>query len=113
MDDHEILQHLLSLENEAAALVDDAQAEADRRVSEGEKLNRSRYDETYAHEVEALEVSYIQKIAAVKEGYRKQLEEYGNNLRAMPSNPEAFSSLAEELLFSNNVDSAAAPGGKL
>ena len=112
MDDHEILQHLLSLENKAAALVDDAQAEADRRVSEGEKLNRSRYEETYAREVEALEVSYNQKITAVKEGYRKQLEEYGNYLRTIPIYPEAFSSLAEELLFYKDVDSAAVPDGK-
>jgi len=107
MDDHEILQHLLSLENEAAALVDDAQAEADRRVSEGEKINRSRYEETYAREVEALEISYVQKIDAIKEGYRKQLDEYGNNLRTMPSNPDAFCSLAEKLLVN-----AAAQGGK-
>jgi len=110
MDDHEILQHLLSLENEAAALVDDAQAEADRRVSEGEKLNRSRYDETYAREVETLEVAYVQKITAVKEGYRKLLEEYGNNLKAMALNLEAFSSLAEALLLTNGLDSV--PGGK-
>ena len=111
MDDHEILQHLLSLENEAAALVDDAQAEADRRVSEGEKLNRSRYEETYAREVEALEVSYVEKIAAVREGYRKQLDEYSNTLRAVALNPEAFSSLAETLLV-NDVANGAALGGK-
>jgi len=111
MDDHEILQHLLSLENEAAALVDDAQAEADRRVSEGEKINRSRYDENYAREVETLEVAYSQKIAAVKEGYRKLLEEYGNNLKTIPLNPEAFSSLIDKFLFNDGI-AAAVSGGK-
>ena len=113
MDDHELLQHLLNLENEAAALVDDAQAEADRRVSEGEKQNRSYYDETYAREVEALEADYIKKIEAVKEGYRTLLEEYGNTLRTMPSHHDAFSSLAEVFLLNDDVNSdAIASGGK-
>jgi F0F1-type ATP synthase membrane subunit b/b' len=41
-EDKDVLQHLLHLEAEASALVDDAQAEADRRVSEGEKQNRAK-----------------------------------------------------------------------
>ena len=45
MDDQELLQHLLDLDNKAAALVSDAQTEADRRITEGEKQNHARYDE--------------------------------------------------------------------
>ena len=111
MDDHDILQHLLGLETDAAALVNDAQAEADRRVSEGEKLNRSRYDENYTREVEALELSYVQKIAAVREGYRQQLEDYRNDLQAIPLNPEAFFPLAEVFLLNSDVQTSV-QGGK-
>ena len=99
MDDQEILQHLLSLENEATAMVDDAQAEADRRVAEGEKQNRARYDETYAKEVEALEASFVEKIALTRDNYRKELEAYHDSLKNVPLDREAFFSLAEELLF--------------
>ena len=98
MDDHEVLQHLLNLESKSATLVDDAQAEADRRIAQGEMQNRQRYDELYAREVETLEKSYTQSIAAVKENYRKQLESYRQFLNNMPQNSEAFSSLAEKLL---------------
>jgi regulator of protease activity HflC (stomatin/prohibitin superfamily) len=97
--DKAVLQHLLNLEAEAAALVDDAQAEADRRVGEGEKQSRSRYDETYAAEVAALEASYTSEIAAVKDDYKKQLANDRDSLKAMPVNRSAFSALAEHLLF--------------
>ena len=98
MDDYEILQHLLSLEKEASVLVYDAQAEADRRISEGEKQNRIRYEDTYAREVESLEDSYTQNFAAIKEKYRRQLELYRDSLKTQSADMEAFSSLAEKLL---------------
>jgi len=99
MENHEILQHLLEIESKAATLVDDAQAEADRRVSEGEKQNRARYDEQYAREVAALEEAYSADISLARENYRKQLEEYHNSLKAQPSDTKAFFSLAEKLLI--------------
>jgi regulator of protease activity HflC (stomatin/prohibitin superfamily) len=98
MENHEILQHLLEIESKAATLVDDAQAEADRRISEGEKQNRARYDEQYAGEVAALEEAFAADIALARENYRRQLEEYHDSLKAMPSDTKAFFSLAEKLL---------------
>jgi len=99
MDDHEVLQHLLGLENEAAVMVSDAQAEAERKIAEREKQNRARYDEVYAREARALEASYVQKIAAVKDDYQKKLEAYGEDLKAQPLDNRAFSSMAEKLLL--------------
>jgi len=98
MENHEILQHLLEIESKAATLVDDAQAEADRRVSEGEKQNRARYDEQYAVEVAALEEAFSRDIALARENYRKQLEEYHEGLKAQPVDTKAFFSVAEKLL---------------
>ncbi|MDR0497112.1 MAG: hypothetical protein LBH42_05825 [Treponema sp.] len=99
MDDHEILQHLLDIENEAAALVDEAQAEADRRISEGEKQNRAHHDEVYAAEVKTHEASFAEETALARDNYRKQLEAYHENLKTMPLDREAFFSLAEKLLL--------------
>jgi len=99
MDDHEVLQHLLDLESQAAALVDDAQTEADRRVSEGENQNRIRYDEAISGEIKTLEESCVKEYSAVKEDYRKQLEAYRESLKEMSLNVTAFSSLAEKLLL--------------
>ena len=99
MDEDEVLQHLLDLENRAAGLVNDAQAEADRRISEGEKQNRAHYDEIYSAEVAELEASYIQNIARVREDYSDQLEAYLEELKTISLDVTAFSSLAEKLLF--------------
>jgi regulator of protease activity HflC (stomatin/prohibitin superfamily) len=98
MENHEILQHLLEIESKAATLVDDAQAEADRRVSEGEKQNRARYDEQYASEVAALEEAFSADIALARENYRKQLEDYNNSLKTQSLDTKAFFALAEKLL---------------
>jgi len=99
MDDREVLQHLLNLDSKAASLVNDAQAEADRRVSEAEKQNRAHYDEVYSAEVAELEASYSKNISRVKEDYRTQLDDYLESLRSIPLDRASFSSLAEKLLL--------------
>jgi len=104
MENQEILQHLLEIESKAATLVDDAQAEADRRVAEAEKQNRARYDEQYAKEVETLEETFSRDVALAKENYRKQLEDYHDSLKAQPPDTKAFFLLAEKLLVSGESD---------
>jgi len=105
MDEHDVLQHLLNLEAQAADLVNDAQAESERRISEGEHHNSARYEEVYAREVQTLEESYAKNLIAVKEGYREQLELYRESLSVMPIDMGAFSSLAEEYLFADGPPS--------
>jgi len=100
MENHEILQRLLEIESKAATLVDDAQAEADRRVASAEKQHRARYDEQYAREVAALEEAFSRDIALAREDYRRQLEEYHNSLKSQPPDTRAFFLLAEKLLVS-------------
>ena len=102
MDDG-FLQHLLNLEKEAGVLVYDAQEEADKRISGGEKQNRIRFEEAYAREVEALEEKYNQNLAAAKENYRQQLELYRESLRAQSDDTKAFFSLAEKFLITHGT----------
>ena len=97
--DKYILQHLLQLEADAATLVEDAQAEADRRLSEGEKSCRASYDEVYSAEVARLEAVYVKEIAAIREDYKKQLEAYKESLCSSPMDSSAFSVLAERFLL--------------
>jgi hypothetical protein len=97
--DRGILQHLLGVESEAAVLVDDAQAEADRRIAEGEKECRARYDERHGREAERLDGDYAAAVLAIKEDYRKQLEAYQKGLEDMTVRKDAFAALVEGLLF--------------
>jgi F0F1-type ATP synthase membrane subunit b/b' len=95
----DVLRHLLDVEAQASGLVDEAQAEADRRVSECEKENRARYDEQYGLLAAKLNREYEAAALAVKEDYTRQLEAYSSSLAAMPVNGDAFSALAERLFF--------------
>ena len=99
MEDHEVLQRLLDIENDAADLVNGAQAEGDRRISEGEKQNRACHDEIYAGEVRALDASFAADTALTKENYKKQLDAYYESLKTMPLDTKAFFLLAEKLLI--------------
>ncbi|GHV53554.1 hypothetical protein AGMMS49579_12530 [Spirochaetia bacterium] len=96
--DRQVLGHLLQIEAEAAALVDDAQAEADRRIAEGERQNRSRYDEQYGKEAAELEQGYEKTTAAVKADYQHQIESYRKSLDAITVNRDRFNVLMDDLL---------------
>jgi vacuolar-type H+-ATPase subunit H len=99
MEDQDVLQHLLEIESQATILVNDAQAEAGRRIKETEEKNRSRYDMSYRSLVEDLDREYGKNIKAVREEYRLELDAYRENLDRMPVNEEGFSALASLLLF--------------
>ncbi|MFP3088816.1 hypothetical protein LQZ21_00635 [Treponema sp. TIM-1] len=98
MDEQDVLRHLLEVEAEASALVDNAQAEADRRITEGEKQSRRLYDERYGRETDRLEIQYGERILQVKEDYKKQLDSYRESLAALPVHNEAFIRLVESFL---------------
>jgi vacuolar-type H+-ATPase subunit H len=98
-DDKKVLQHLLDLEADAADLVENAKAEADRQLSEAEKVCRANYDEAYSAEAVNLEAEYMKETAVINEEYKKQLEEYKENLRSRATDKAAFSTLVRQLLL--------------
>ncbi|MDR2433469.1 MAG: hypothetical protein LBD47_02730 [Treponema sp.] len=98
MNDEDILGHLLKIEAEAAVLVNDAQAEADRRVAEGEKQNRADYEERYRAEAERLEVEFQKEKQQVKEQYQKELEVYREKLNAINADKYRFAASLEGFL---------------
>lgn len=101
-DDKNVLKHLLHLETEASALVDDAQAEADRRLSESETQCRSLHDQTYTAEVAKLEAAYLEEIAQVRENYKNQLDVYRSELLGRHPDEAAFGRLANQFLSERN-----------
>jgi vacuolar-type H+-ATPase subunit H len=96
--DENVLGHLLKIEGEASALVDDAQAEADRRVAEAEKQNRLRYDEEYSRRASELDAAYSGEIDQIKAGYRNRIEEYRKSLDALSADQGCFSVLLDKFL---------------
>jgi F0F1-type ATP synthase membrane subunit b/b' len=93
-----ILGHLLKIEADASALVDDARAEADRRIAESEKQSRSRYEEAYASKAGALDRAFEEEMARIRADYQEQLAAYRRDLEALPVDQGRFSALMDELL---------------
>jgi vacuolar-type H+-ATPase subunit H len=106
MDDTEILQHLLIIEEQAATLVDDAQAEADRRIKEAEEQNHIIYDQSYQQLIEKLDAGFQETADAVKKDYDRLLDEYMESLKNMPRQNEAFSALAFSFLVEGGCSSS-------
>jgi hypothetical protein len=93
-----LLEHLLKIEAEAASLVDEAQAEVDRRAGEAERQNRARYEEQYGRETAALEEAYHREIEGVKAYYKEELDAYRQSLDRIKMDKGRFSALMTAFL---------------
>jgi vacuolar-type H+-ATPase subunit H len=98
MDTTEVLGHLLKIESNAAALVDEAQEEADRRIAEAEKQNRAAYEERFREENERLEREFLKSKEMTRQRYREELEAYKHKISSVTVNNEIFSSLLDQFL---------------
>jgi vacuolar-type H+-ATPase subunit H len=99
MDNNEVLDHLLKIEQEAAALVNDAQAEADNRITEAEKQNRAAYDKRFREENERLEKEFLQSKELVRQQYKKELETYKEKNSSVHVNNDRFSAMLDSLVL--------------
>jgi len=90
MENASTLEHLLQIEAKAAALVNDAQAEADRRIHESEEKNRSSYEERYRAEVQKLEASLKSEKENTGKEYQKALDDYRREISGVNLNVENF-----------------------
>jgi vacuolar-type H+-ATPase subunit H len=99
MDNNEVLDHLLKIEAEAVALVNEAQAEADNRITEAEKQNRAAYDKRFVEENQRLEKGFLQSKELAREQFRKELETYKEKISSVQVNNDRFSSLLDSLVL--------------
>jgi len=99
MDNKEVIDHLLKIESDAAALVNDAQAEADKRITEAEKQNRAAYDKRFREESERLEKSFLESKELARQDFNKELETYKDRISSVHVNNDRFSALLDSLVL--------------
>jgi F0F1-type ATP synthase membrane subunit b/b' len=93
MENENTLDHLLKIEAEAAALVNDAQAEADRRIHDNEEKMRAAYEERFKVEAQGREASLKIEKEKLKEQYQDAIDEYGKEISGINVDVERFTSL--------------------
>jgi vacuolar-type H+-ATPase subunit H len=98
MENKNTLDHLLQIEAKAAALVNDAQAEADTRIHESEEKNRAAYEERFRAEAQSLEASLRNEKERIREQYNKAIEDYRKEVSGVSINADGFSALLNDYL---------------
>ena len=98
MDNDEILGHLLKIESEAAAMVDDAQAEADRRILEAERQNHANFEERYQRESEKLENEFNAIKQDAHRQYQAELDAYRETISSVSVDVNRFTVLLDRLV---------------
>jgi len=97
MDNEKALEHLLKIEAKAAALVNDAQAEADRRIAENEKKNREIFEQRFSVESQAKETALRKEKDRLKKQYQKELDDYRQEISGIKTDVQRFSTLFSEI----------------
>jgi len=98
MENVSTLDYLLEIETKAAAMVNDAQAEADRRTHENEVKNHTAHEERLKVEVQKLDALLQESKENTKKQYLEALEEYRREISSVNVNVERFCALLNEYL---------------
>lgn len=98
---NEVLDHLLKVESDAAAMVSGAQAEADRRIRENEENNRTGWEERFKAEIHTREAVLENEKEKVKQKYNEALEEYRREISAHKTDVKKFCDLVNSILINN------------
>ena len=98
MENNNTLDHLLKIEAEAAALVSDAQAEADRRIRNNEEKCRSAYEDKFRERTKTLDAFLKNDEDKIKKQYQQALEDYRQEISGIKVDTESFSILLNKYL---------------
>jgi vacuolar-type H+-ATPase subunit H len=98
MENGNTLDHLLKIEEKAAALVSDAETEALKRIHDAEEKCRADYEERMKEASRTFEASLKDEENKTKERYRKALEDYRSEISGIQADEKRFAALFNEYL---------------
>jgi len=93
-----VLDHLLKVEAEAAALVTDAQNEADRRIHDNEEKNRAVFEERLKEETHKQETSLKKEKEEINARYQTALDNFHEEIKSVNACEPRFCALLNEYL---------------
>ena len=99
------LDHLLETEAAAAAIVEDAQKEADKRIHDNEEKNRAVFDERYKAEVRRHLSLLNEEIEKIKVQYKKTLDDHRNEISGLSAEKEEFCALLNKYILIESAGS--------
>lgn len=94
-----VINHLLEVEQNAAALIQDAQIEADKRINAAKIQAESMYKERYDKLVAEQEDLFAKKSSEIAAKYEQAVSEYKQRIVVSEKHLPAFSELLDNILF--------------
>lgn len=95
----DIINNLLEIEKDAASLINNAQIEAQKRVSDAKNKYNTEYKQKYDDIVFQLEKEYDSEIEKINKEYDDSISSFKNKLEEKQKNTNAFNSLLDKILF--------------
>lgn len=94
-----VITHLIQVEKEASALINDALSEADKRISSAKASYNASYKEKYEVLIKNLEENYKEESQKIQENHKKEIQDYKEKLEKLNQDSSSFNELIENLLF--------------
>ena len=95
----DVINHLLSVEKNAAVLIDNAVREADSRTSKARNDAAAEFKVKYDECIAAMEKNYHITVDQVKEKHQQDFEQFKSELNNQQNNYTEFNTLMDKLLF--------------
>ncbi|MCR4900608.1 MAG: hypothetical protein K5907_07315 [Treponema sp.] len=94
-----VIQHLISVEKDAATLIDDAVKEADARTAEAKNKSNTQFKQQYDECAAALQKEFEHTVEQKKSEHNKSIEQFKADLENQLKDYNEFNKVLNGLLF--------------
>lgn len=94
-----VISHLLEVENQASALIEDAQIESNKRVMAAKTKADEIYYSKYRDSIQILESEYNQKIKSYEAEHNAEIESYKKKILDSAKDVDAFNAFLNKTLL--------------
>ncbi len=101
MIETDVIGHLIDVEHKAAALLLDAQTEADKRTGEAHKKADESFKNQYSKLIDDLESKFAKKTEELTASHETLISKYRDDLLLQKKDLVSFNSLLDNFLFGN------------
>jgi vacuolar-type H+-ATPase subunit H len=95
MPDIDIINHLLEQEERAGIMLQESQAESDRRIAKAHADAEVDFKAKYEKVIGALDADYAAQTAKIESEHSAQSQEYHGRLEALKTDKKAFNILLD------------------
>ena len=99
MSEVDVISHLMNVENQASALIFEAQTVAEKNISDARATAENLYKQKYEKLLNELESYYSEKIQKIIQNNKNSFNEYQQKTQNLSQDVKSFNELLESLLF--------------